>query len=127
MDLSCVVNLISSLERDPEEGAIRWLMDATFESKDPNEKAGWAATAKWHRAVPGGASNWRWHGLTRCGRDWPWKRQATASLPETVPHYMELAAFFGRHPVPGSTLARSGNGRASGVSCYAAFAGDRSG
>jgi len=52
-DLSNVASLIGSLERDPEhvqtyygelEAAIRWLMDATFESKDPNEKAGWAAT-----------------------------------------------------------------------------------
>ena len=53
VDLSRVAKLIEYLERDPEhvqtyygdlEAAIRWLMDATFESMDPNEKAGWATT-----------------------------------------------------------------------------------
>ncbi len=48
VDLSRVAKLIRSLERDPErvqtyygelEAAIRWLMDATFEATDPNEKA----------------------------------------------------------------------------------------
>lgn len=51
--MSRAAKLIESLERDPEyveayhgdlEAAIRWLMDATFEATDPNEKARLAAT-----------------------------------------------------------------------------------
>ncbi len=53
MNLSRCQALVAELERDPErvpayygelESAILWLMDLTFESKDPHEKTRLAAT-----------------------------------------------------------------------------------
>ena len=55
-----MVKLIQSLESDPEhvrtyygelKAAIRWLMDATFEATDPNEKARLAAAEMRARLV----------------------------------------------------------------------------
>ena len=52
--------MVAELERDPErlpayygelESAIRWLMDLTFESKDPHEKTRLAATEMRARLV----------------------------------------------------------------------------
>ncbi len=52
MNLACCQSLVRELERYPSraqayygdlEAAIAWLMDATFEATDPNEKAPLAA------------------------------------------------------------------------------------
>ena len=60
MDLSCCQQLISELEVDPSrvptyygelEAAILWLMDITFSSTDPQEKARLAATEMRARLV----------------------------------------------------------------------------
>ena len=60
MDRSTCVSLVRTLEDDPSrvpayfaalEEAIRWLMDATFASNDPDEKAGLAFTEMRARLV----------------------------------------------------------------------------
>ena len=60
MNLDCCKTLIAELEHDLErlpayygelESAIRWLMDTTFESKDPAEKTRLAATEMRARLV----------------------------------------------------------------------------
>ncbi len=60
MDLNRCQHLVAELEHDPEqvpafygelESAIRWLMDTTFESKDPAEKSRLAATEMRARLV----------------------------------------------------------------------------
>ena len=60
MDRSACVSLVRTLEDDPSrvpayfaalEDSIRWLMDATFTSNDPNEKARLAFTEMRARLV----------------------------------------------------------------------------
>ena len=60
MDLSAIQSLVRSLETDPQqvptqfmklEESIAWLMEETFQSKDPDEKRRLAATELRARGV----------------------------------------------------------------------------